>query len=341
MDISKLIFQVALLFVMMVPGVVLKKARLVPDGFGKGLSNLILYIAQPILIVAAYINCDVDFAHIWLNIVVVFILSVVAHVLFSVVALLLFRGAIDSRRRMLRFATIFANAAFMGIPLIDVLIGPEAAIYASIYNITFNLFLWTLGVHLCTVQDGVDMDGDGDHDITDRYISAVKETKAAGGILKVLLHPVTLASIIGVICLVTGVNADLLATVHLSLITETLNMIKALVAPLSMVVIGLRLAEIKLDGILTDGYMYLFLALRHLVLPLALLGIIKLAGLIVPINEVSTLVTIILASTPAASSATMFAEKYDCDAVYTSRLVVVSTILCIFTMPLVVSLALI
>jgi predicted permease len=91
----------------------------------------------------------------------------------------------------------------------------------------------------------------------------------------------------------------------------------------------------------SDLYMYLFLALRHIVLPLALLGIIKLVGLLVPTNEVCTLVTIILACTPAASSATMFAEKYDCDAVYTSRLVVVSTILCLITMPLVVSLALI
>ena len=41
---------------------------------------------------------------------------------------------------------------------------------------------------------------------------------------------------------------------------------------------------------------------------------------------------------PAASSATMFAEKYDCDAPYVSRLVTVSTILCIATMPLIVML---
>lgn len=341
MDIGRLIFQVALLFIMIVPGVVLKKARMVPEGFGKGISNLVLYIAQPILIVAAYINCTISFEDIWLNIVIVFALSIVAHILFSVVALLLYRGASEERRRMLRFATIFANAAFMGIPLIDAIFGDEAAIYASIYNITFNLFLWTLGVHLCTVRHGEDLDNDGDHDIRDRYISAVRETKAAGGLLKVLLHPVTLASIIGVICLITGVNKDLLASLKLDLVTEALNMIKSLVAPLSMVVIGLRLAEMKLDGLFTDIYMYLFLALRHLALPLALLGLIKLVELLVPINEMCTVVTIILASTPAASSATMFAEKYDCDAVYVSRLVVVSTILCIFTMPLVLALALI
>ena len=117
-------------------------------------------------------------------------------------------------------------------------------------------------------------------------------------------------------------------------------MLKALVAPLSMVVIGLRLAEIDFSGILTDVYMYLFLALRHLALPLVLVGIMRLLMLAgMPITKDALLVVTILAATPAASSATMFAEKYDCDAGYASKLVAVSTILCIATMPLVVMIA--
>ena len=93
-------------------------------------------------------------------------------------------------------------------------------------------------------------------------------------------------------------------------------------------------------GVFKDLYMYLFLALRHLVLPLVLVGVMRLlilAGL--PISESVLLVVTILACTPAASSATMFAEKYDCDAGYASKLVAVSTILCIATMPLVVMVA--
>jgi hypothetical protein len=49
------------------------------------------------------------------NAAVVLLLSVIAHVIFSVVTLLSFKKAPDSARRMLRFATIFSNAAFMGI----------------------------------------------------------------------------------------------------------------------------------------------------------------------------------------------------------------------------------
>jgi predicted permease len=112
-------------------------------------------------------------------------------------------------------------------------------------------------------------------------------------------------------------------------------MLKGLVAPLSMVVIGLRLADMKFDGMLKDKYMYLFLALRHVILPLAVVGVVKLAGLFITIDPVVGMVCVILAAAPAATSATMFAEMYDCDANYVSRLVTVSTLLSILTMPVI------
>lgn len=345
--IGDLIFNVAVLFIMLVPGIVMKKCKLVTDGFGKGISNLVLYIAQPLLIVSAYVNCESRFSDIWLNILVVFALSIVAHVVFAAVALNLFNRVPDGRRRILRLTTIFANAAFMGIPLIEALLGAEAAIYASIYNITFNLFLWTLGVFLCTRNSDEDVDGDGDSDIFDDIAVAKSVAKKEVSLKKVLLHPVTLASVIGVIILASGANTAIGANLEsakpnviLELVVSCLTMLKNLVAPLSMVVIGLRLAEVDFRGLFKDVYMYLFLLLRHFALPLAIVGVMRLLMLIgAPISTDALLVVTILAATPAASSATMFAEKYDCDAGYASKLVAVSTILCIATMPLVVMIA--
>ena len=121
------------------------------------------------------------------------------------------------------------------------------------------------------------------------------------------------------------------------LLSDALGMLKALVAPLSMVVIGIRLADMNLSGFFCDKYLYLFLGLRHFLLPLAVAGIIRLVFFTpIPISREVLEVVVILACAPAASSATMFAEKYDCDSAYVSKLVAVSTIISIVTMPLVI-----
>lgn len=353
-EIVPLIKNVAILFIMLIPGIILKKCRLCSESFGKGISNFVLYIAQPVLIVYSYLECEKAFADIWLNILLTLIISLAVHGLFCAVALPTFARAPEARGRMLKFATIFSNAAFMGIPLIRACMNAEAAIYASVYNISFNLFLWTLGVFICNHEHGVDMDGDGDSDIKDALLSLKHHAKRENAVFKVLLHPVTLASVIGILVLVTGINTHLtaggaslvlkdeapeLACSIVSVITDSMYMLKSLVAPLAMVVIGLRVPDISLRGFFNDVYMYIFILLRHFVLPFATLGALKLLILAgVPLGSDVCKVIVILAAAPAASSATMFAEKYDCDAAYVSRLVIVSTILSIGTMPLVLML---
>lgn len=334
-----IIYNVGLLFIMMIPGVLLKKLKMVPDGFGKGLSNLVLYIAQPALIFLAYVR-DFD-KNILINSAYVFVLSIIAHAIFAVVAMLCFGKAPDGRRRMLRFATIFSNAAFMGIPLITAVLEknyPGATLYASIYNITFNLFLWSLGVYICTSKRDINMDGVDDHaEVSKLFPSENDDAKVkdgSGSILKALYHPVTIAALIGLVFFILPINQYVP-----EILTDSFSRLRDLVAPLSMVVIGLRLADMDFRGIFKDLHMYLFLALRHIILPLAVVGVIKLAELCgLEINHVVSMVVVILAATPAASSATMFAEKFDCDASYVSRLVTVSTILSIATMPLLIML---
>ena len=259
----------------------------------------------------------------------VFLLSILAHVIFAIPALMLFKSAPDGRRRMLRFATIFSNAAFMGIPLIGAVIGEEATIYASIYNVTFNMFLWSLGVYLCTADRDEDEDGATEGDVMLEYGEHHKKSPISW--VKVIFHPVNIASFVGIILLATGVNQYVP-----DILSDGFEMLKHLVAPLSMVVLGLRIADMDFKGILGDIEMYKFLFLRHISLPLLVLLFIKLISFAgAPINDIVTTCVLIMAAAPAATSATMFAEKYDCDAAYVSRIVAVSTLLSVVTMPII------
>ena len=321
----KVVYNVALLFIMMLPGVIMKKCKLSVDGFGKGISNLVLYVAQPALIFMAYLRPYSQ--EILLNSVYVLVLSILFHTVFAVIAMISYKKAPDSMRRMLRFATIFSNAAFMGIPLISAVLEdtyPGATVYASIYNITFNLFLWSLGVYICTDKRDVNENGIEDDE---------EEIVHKASPLKALYHPVTIAAAIGLVFFILPIN-DYVP----SIVEEAFVMLKNLVAPLSMVVIGLRLADMDFRGIFKDKFMYIFLGMRHVLLPLIALLIVKIAGLIVPVSEVVATAVVIMAAAPAATSATMFAEMYDCDAGYVSKLVTVSTLLSIVTMPLIIML---
>lgn len=308
-----IIYNVGILFIMMIPGIIMKKCKLCGDGFGKGVSNLVLYVAQPCLIFKAYLKpFSIDVLK---NALIVLLLSIVAHCVF-LLALLVFNNTTDDRRRMLRFATIFSNAAFMGIPLIEAVLGSEYTIYASIYNITFNMFLWTLGVHICTDNNTLD---DG------------TVLKSQASFKKALIHPVTIAAALGLVFFLLPIDAYVP-----ELCTESLTMVSNLVAPLSMLVLGLRIADIDFKDFFNDKNLYYFILLRHIALPLIVFGIIavlKTSG--VPISTEIFKVIMMLASAPAASSATMFAEKYDCDGAYVSKLVAFSTILSIVTMPII------
>ena len=308
-----IIYNVGILFIMMIPGVIMKRGHLCSDGFGKGISNLVLYVAQPCLIFRAYVKAfDME---ILINALIVLLLSVIAHCIF-LLALLVFNNTTEDRQRMLRFATIFSNAAFMGIPLIEAVLGSEYTIYASIYNITFNMFLWTLGVHICTNNNRLDN-------------GVVLKSQAS--VKKALLHPVTIAAAFGLVYFFLPVGPEAMP----ELASECLTMVSNLVAPLSMLVLGLRIAEIDLHGFFNDINVYFFVILRHIALPAIVFGALGLLLLIgLPISYEIFMVTMILASAPAASSATMFAEKYDCDAVFVSKIVAFSTILSIVTMPL-------
>ena len=301
---TELIYRVGILFLMMLPGIIMMKCRLAGEGFGKALSNLVLYIAQPALIVGAYIRPYDD--EVVMNSVWVLALALFSHAFFALVAFLVYRRAEDAKQRILKFATIFSNAAFMGIPLIVGVLGPEAAIYASIYSIAFNAFSWSLGVYIFT----------GD--------------KKQASFMKVLLHPITLSSIVGICVFLLPIDTYVPA-----LLVEALDMLGSLVPPISMMVIGLRLASLDMRGILRDVWLYIFLALRLLLLPTCVFLVMKLLMLCgLAINPTVMTVIFICGATPAATATSMFAERYDGDAVYAGKLVAISTVLSVATMPL-------
>lgn len=148
---SDIVQTVAILALMDLPGFLLGKFKLAGGGFATGLSNFVLYVAQSCMFVSAFLSTPVT-GTILRRMAIVFVMSVVIHILFTGIAFLFYRGAPDGIRRILRFSTIFTNAGYMSIAMFEILFPelPEATVYASVYIIFFNIYMWSLGAYLHT-----------------------------------------------------------------------------------------------------------------------------------------------------------------------------------------------
>ena len=105
-------------------------------------------------------------------------------------------------------------------------------------------------------------------------------------------------------------------------------------------ILGMLMAGMNFKKILGYRRLWLVTALRLVGIPLAAVALLKLSGLahLVPDGQTILLVSLLATCTPSASTITQMAQIYGKDADYASAINVVTTLLCIFTMPLMVAL---
>ncbi len=115
--------QVAVLFLLIGTGMVAVKTGVLKLENKQALSNLLVYIIVPAMVVNSY---RMEFsAQILHNLLAAFGMSVLSVLLGTVITLLLTARKTGSRMPIFRFACIFSNAAYMGFPLISALFGSE------------------------------------------------------------------------------------------------------------------------------------------------------------------------------------------------------------------------
>ena len=222
--------QVAVLFLLIGTGMVAVKTGVLKLENKQALSNLLVYIIVPAMVVNSY---RMEFsAQILHNLLAAFGMSVLSVLLGTVITLLLTVRKADSRMPIFRFACIFSNAAYMGFPLISALFGSEGLLYASAYVTVFNILLWTLGYGL--VSGG----------------SSVKEVARS-----LVRTPVLYA-------IVVGLGIYLLQIPLPALITQPLELLAGVNTPLSMLITGMLIAAGNVRSIVTDKHIWKLASVR-------------------------------------------------------------------------------
>lgn len=301
-NILTVFWQVLILFLLMAFGFAGGKAKFINENGSKVMTNILLYFVTPCVIINSF-NIEYDPSRLK-GLLVSLLACFLIHALSAAVVTLIFRGKDIKRNRVLRFACVFSNAGYMGIPLQQAVLGEEGVFYGSVYIAVFNITLWTYGV-ICSTDN-------------------VKEISGK----KLLMNPGIIGVVLGVLLFVSPIQLP-------SALSSVVSSMAAINTPVAMMVIGFYLAQSNLLAAFRDKMVYVVSVIRLIVFPLAALGLMYICG----VHDVILVSMITAASAPVAAATSMFATRFDNDIPLSVNLVTFSTVLSIVTMPLIVALA--
>lgn len=295
--------QVAVMFIIMSIGILCYKKKMISENTGAELSKFLLMIVNPCVILHAF---QIEYKPELLNgLVISAILAVVSNTLGVIIATLFIRKNPERKEYIVeRFAIVFSNCGFMGIPLIQAVVGDIGVFYASTYVAVFNLFTWTYGV------------------------SIMKGKMNLKDIIKVLTSAPIISIVVGIAIFIFSVKLPLV-------IAKPIEFISSLNTPLAMIVTGIYLARTDIKSALKNIRIFVVSALRLIVVPAVMLIVFIFIG---AENEIFTsllIANMIATACPTASSTLMMSRMFERNAEYASMIITVSTLFSILTIPVI------
>ena len=306
--------SVVVIVLIMLLGYILRKQGWLADSFGGNVSKLITQIALPASIFMSVQNNLTRgklfnlFAGLLLPFIGVVISYIVAFILVKVLK-------VKVGRRGVFINTIAnANTIFIGMPLNLALFGSAATSYFLIYYIINTVSTWAFGVFLIKNDDP----------------TLVKAEKQHNKINWRKILPMPLVGFfVAVIWLLTGIQLP-------KFLGDTFNYVGSLVTPLSLIYIGIVLANAGLKSIHFDKDTVFALLGRFILAPVVMILLVKWFGPSVLHLDIASLMGktfIVQSATPALAVLPILAGEAHGDVDYATNVVVLSTLLFIIVVP--------
>ena len=205
-----------------------------------------------------------------------------------------------------RYALIISNCGFIGYPIVEAVLGPSYIFHAVIFNIPLSFLAFSLCAWFIAKEGG----------------------NPLGLTWKTFLNPNVIATLLGLFFFMFSLTLP-------EPLYRGIKMIGDITSPLSMILIGTTLAQAKIRQIFGRWQVYVTTAIRLLLLP----GIVGLLFYLLGIRGPLFMMGIIITAMPAGSSTSILASLYRTAPEEASALVFLSTLLCVITVPLVISIA--
>lgn len=224
--------------------------------------------------------------------------AIASHVISILISTLLIRRKSSPDFGLERYAAVYSNCGFIGIPLVGSVLGNEGVFYLTAYMTVFNLLTWTHG------------------------LSLMKGNFRLRNLRDGILSPMVLSTTFAMLLFFVQFRIP-------STLLDSMNYIADMNTPLAMMVAGFSVAHSNLREICTNIRIYRVAALKLLVVPFAVLVFLS----VLPLDPTVAYTTLIASACPTATTVTMMSILYNKNHAYASEIFSFTTVLSIFTIP--------
>lgn len=315
MSITVVLEQMIIIMILILIGVLLYRKKMLSEDTSRQISGLIVNVTNPALLICSAFDDNPKLSLHTLGIgMCVFLLSYTVLILFAYLIPLILRVP-EHARYSYRMLTVFGNVGFIGIPLASAVLGSGSLIFVSMSNLIYNILVYTFG--LSTLKKAAL-----------RQHSEEQNSYAKSGNSESIFHKLVNAGTI---------SAALTIIFYLSnfkipaIISSSLTYAGRTTTFLSMLVLGVSVAQMAPKDIFSHPKLYIFTLIRQILLPV---GFTLTLSLFIKEPLILNTCALMLA-VPAGNMPLMLSKQLNVDESTISKGIILTTILSLATIPVV------
>lgn len=302
--------QMVIIFILIAIGIFLSKSGHLNVNSSRDVSWIVVNITNPITILVAALEDEEKVGAMELGKAFFFFFLMYAFLGIVGYLLPIILGVAKDERYSYRFLSVFGNVGFIGIPFCSAVLGVHSLIYVSICGLVFNLIFYSVAfgqMRKVGVRQHPERDyGDGKFSV------------------KSLINSGTVFAVLTIVIYVLDISVP-------AMMKSTLTHIGRSTTFLSMIVLGVSVAQVAVKDIFGKWRLYAFTLIRQIAVPVVLYFLLR----IFIKDELMLHTFVLLSAMPCANLPLMTAKQFDVEESTISSAIILTTVLSIVTIPLV------
>ncbi|MCI8557317.1 MAG: hypothetical protein HFI19_06055 [Lachnospiraceae bacterium] len=298
MTIFTVFFQMLALLLMIGAGYFITKQGMLDEHTNKQMSKLLVDVFNPLLIAASAANSVGLISQAAMRTVGLIAAGMFAIFIFAGMLLVPVFERDREQQKIFQLMFVFSNLGFIGIPVVSSIVGAEYVVYVTEFILIYTILLYTYGVALLSRRFS---------------LSSLKE----------MINPGTVLGVAAMVIIIWEIQIpDFLKTAATYLGNVT--------SPMALAAIGFNLAHSDLKKTFGQVRLYLFAIVKLLILPLLLLPLLRLITNDLPLISVC----MVMFGMPVGNIPVMLGMDKGIDVSTGSAAIILTTVLCVFTIPI-------